>query len=117
MSFSIFTWWIISISWSIAFLIVVSIYLYANSRTNRREGSRTKWNTVKLVKDFVFVWVLLGLLLFYIVSINVGSSALFAAGNIVVEVMLILYIVDNRPKSPSKQHTHGHEHRLSPKNA
>ena len=50
------------------------------------------------VKDFVFVWVLLGLLIFYIVSIQIGSVLIFAAGNILVEVLLIAYLLRNRTK-------------------
>lgn len=99
MILDLFTWWIISISWSIAFLIVAGIYLYADSSTKRKENSRIKWNLVKLTKDFVFVWFLLGLLIFYIVSVKIGSSAIFAAGNIVVEAMLIAYVVRNRQKT------------------
>jgi amino acid transporter len=92
----LFAWWIISISWSIAFLIAVSIYLYGNSRTRRKESNQTAANRIRLGKDFVFVWVLLGLLVFYIVSVNKGSSVLFAAGNIVVEVILIIYLMKSR---------------------
>jgi len=91
-----FIWWIITISWSIAFLILVSIYLYGNSRTKRKESIRTTANRLRLGKDFVFVWVLLGLLVFYIVSVNIGSAVLFAAGNIVVEIILIVYLMKSR---------------------
>jgi len=91
----LFIWWIISISWSIAFLTAVSIYLYTKS-TKRNENNLTKPSKFKLAKDFVFVWILLGLLIFYIVSVNIGSAALFAAGNIVVEGILIAYLVKSR---------------------
>lgn len=91
-----FIWWIITISWSIAFLIAVSIYLYGNSKARRRESSQTAADRIRLGKDFVFVWVLLGLLVFYIVSVNIGSAVLFAAGNIVVEVILIVYLIKSR---------------------
>jgi len=73
-------------------LTLVSIYLYSNSKT-KRKGSRTKWNKVNLVKDFAFVWVLLGLLIFYIISVNIGSAIIFAVGNIIVEVILIIYLL------------------------
>jgi hypothetical protein len=59
-----FIWWIITISWSIAFAILVSIYIYGNNRTKRKESVRTTANRLRLVKDFVFVWVLIGLLVF-----------------------------------------------------
>jgi len=91
----LFIWWAITISGGIAFLISVSIYLYANSRTKRKE-SRTTTNRVKLGKDFVFVWVLIGLLAFYIVSVNIRSPVIFASGNIIVEAILIVYLVKNR---------------------
>ena len=94
----LFTWWIISISWSIAFLIITGIYLYADSSAKRKENSHIRWNLVKLTKDFVFVWFLLGLLIFYIVSVNLGSSIIFAVGNVIVEAMLIVYVVRNRQK-------------------
>ena len=97
-----FIWWIITISWSIAFLVLISIYLYRNSRTKRKENSRTTSNTVRLGKDFVFVWVLLCLLVFYIVSVNIGSAVVFAAGNIVVEAILIVYLVKNRHEKPKQ---------------
>jgi hypothetical protein len=85
-------WWIVSISWSAVFLIVVSIYLYA-SRSKKLAhgpiGTRIK------LSDFVFVFVLAGLLGLYIVSINRSSSVLFATGNMVVEVILIVYTLKN----------------------
>ncbi|MEM3449467.1 MAG: hypothetical protein QXP38_11450 [Nitrososphaerota archaeon] len=91
-----FIWWIITISWSIAFLILVSIYLYRKSRAKRKESIRTTANRLRLGKDFVFVWVLLGLLVFYIVSVNIGSAFLFAVGNIIVEIILIVYLMKSR---------------------
>jgi hypothetical protein len=48
--------------------------------------------------DFIFVWVLLGLLIFYIVSINIGSATVFAAGNIFVEALLVAYLLKNRKR-------------------
>lgn len=53
---------------------------------------------IGLVKDFVFVWVLVSLLIFYIISVQIGSAAIFAAGNIFVEVLLIIYLVKNKTK-------------------
>lgn len=99
----LFTWWVISISFSSVFLTLVSIYLYANSRPRRRESAQKKATKLRLGKDFMFVWVLLGLLVFYIFSIQLGAGALseeiFAIGNIVVEALLILYIVRNRTEN------------------
>ena len=91
-----FIWWIITISWSIAFLILVGIYLYAGSRKRCNESTRTNSSKLGFLTNFVFIWVLIGLLVFYIVSVNIGSSLIFAAGNIVVEVILIAYLMKNR---------------------
>jgi hypothetical protein len=92
----LFWWWVTCISWSIAFLVAVSIYLYRSSRTRRLESDRIERKRPKLRADFIFVWVLIGLLIMYIVSVNIGSAALFAAGNIVVESILLAYLVRNR---------------------
>ena len=102
----LFSWWVISISWSIVFLVLVSIYLYANSKTKRNMDKGETENRIKrLGKDFVFVWVLISLLVFYIVSVNVGSSALFAAGNIIIEVILIAYLAKSKYRSEQTQQT------------
>ena len=98
---NLFTWWIISISWSIAFMIITGIYLYVSSRAERKEDTE-KWSLVKAVKDFTFSWILVGLLIFYIITIYLSSSPLFAAGNVAVEVILILYIVKNRTKAHAR---------------
>ena len=90
----LFIWWVISISWSIIFLVIVSVFLYTKGKP--RENGKTKINAFKMIRDFAFVWILIGLLAFYIVSVNEGSSLFFAAGNIMVEVILILYVVRYR---------------------
>ena len=92
---NLLTWWIVSISWSALFLIAVSFYLYWKSRIPHTGLSR---GILGIAKDFVFVWVLAALLILYIATINNSSSILFAAGNIVVEVVLIFYTVKNRGK-------------------
>lgn len=91
----LFAWWAITISGGIAFLILVSVYLYANSRVARRESTGLIVRT-RLGRDFIFVWVLIGLLIFYIASVNIGSSLVFAAGNIMVEALLIIYLIRSR---------------------
>ena len=97
MQIDLFSWWVISISWSIVFLVLVSLYLYAKSKTKRDEDRGETGNRiVRLAKDFVFVWVLISLLVFYIISVNVGSSALFAAGNVVVEAILMIYLIKSK---------------------
>jgi len=45
---------------------------------------------------FMVLWVLVGLLAFYIVSVYFGSSTFFAVGNIIVEIILIVHVVRNR---------------------
>ena len=97
----LFLWWAASISGGSVFLTLVSIYLYVSSRAKRKdEGSMIK-KPSRILTDFVFVWVLLGLLVFYIVSINVGSAAIFAVGNIIVEILLLVYLVKNKQAESS----------------
>jgi uncharacterized membrane protein len=97
----LFAWWVICISWSAVFLTAVSVYLYVDSRKRKGHVGGARSSPVGVIEDFVFVWVLLGLLNLYIVSINRGSSILFAAGNIVVEVILIAYARKNKLLTPS----------------
>ncbi len=95
----LFDWWAISISWSIIFMSLAGIYIYADSKkkmARMKNRHHVKVTPVTVVKDFVFIWVLFALLILYIVSINAGSSTLFVAGNILTEVVLIIYAVKNR---------------------
>jgi hypothetical protein len=92
----LFAWWAITISAGSIFHTLVSIYLYANTRARREKSERATKNAISLMKNFVFVWVLLGLLIFYIVSIQIGSDIVFAAGNILVEAILIVYLIKNK---------------------
>jgi hypothetical protein len=75
-------------------LIAVSLYLYWDSRKRLAQGTRMI-GRVRL-RDFLFVWVLIGLLALYIVSISRSSSIIFAAGNLVVEAVLVLYTIRNK---------------------
>lgn len=84
--------WALSISWSAAFLIAVSIYLYAR----RKHRAPDRASTHVRLNDFVFVVVLASLLGLYIFSIDRTSSLIFAAGNIIVEVILVVYTVKNK---------------------
>jgi len=102
----LFVWWAISISFSIIFLTAVSIYLYIDSRSKRTDSERKKSamkSSVRLIESFTFVWVLLGLLIFYISSIQLGATTLtevvFAIGNVVVEILLLLYLIRNRKQN------------------
>jgi heme/copper-type cytochrome/quinol oxidase subunit 2 len=86
---NLFGWWIATITWSIAFPIVVSVYLYR--RRPRKQPANAERRFGRL-RDFTFVWFLLGLLAFYVISVSQGSALLFAVGNIVVEALLLLYV-------------------------
>ena len=85
----LFDWWIATITWSIAFPIAVSLYLY---RRRPSKQPKTPGRKLGLERDFSFVWFLAGLLVFYIVTVSQGSAFLFAVGNIVVEALLLLYV-------------------------
>jgi amino acid transporter len=111
-AFDLFAWWALSISFSSIFLAVISIYLYSGSRTKRTDRAEEQAkgaNTVKLVKNFAFVWVLLGLLVFYIFSVQLGagtfSELVFAFGNIIVEVLLVFYLLRARENRPAENST------------
>jgi hypothetical protein len=97
----LFLWWAASISGGSVFLTLVSIYLYVSTRAKRKDEASMRKKPSRILKDFVFVWVLLGLLVFYIVSINVGSAAIFAVGNIIVEILLLVYLVKNKQAESS----------------
>jgi hypothetical protein len=97
---TLFDWYVITISWSIVFLIVASIFIYSRRRV--APGSvRTHASISQIIRDFTFVWILISLLFFYIVTVMVVSDLLFAAGNIVIELLLLIYVYRNRPKKTS----------------
>ena len=88
---NLFLWWEVSIIWCTAFLAVASIYLYADSARKKRSEKFAKPKS--MLENFVFVWILLALLGLYIVTITSASQPIFIAGNLIVEVLLILYIM------------------------
>jgi uncharacterized membrane protein len=92
----LFDWWALSISFSVVFMTLVAIFLYSNSRGRRRKENQDTGKKRRLSSNFFFVWVLLGLLVLYIASINIGSYNLFAVGNVVIELILIVYLIENR---------------------
>lgn len=97
-------WWAISISWSAFFLIAVSIYLYLSRKKRVANSAAPEETKRKWPVDFIFVWVLASLLGLYILSIFIGSSLIFAVGNVVVEVFLVIYAIRNtsvKSKRPS----------------
>ena len=95
----LFGWWISSITFNIIFVIFASIYLYRRRKTAPLAGSGGK--VARWVKDFTFVWILLGLLILYVVSVGQGSYVLFAAGNIAIEIILIYYVVRSGSTRPN----------------
>jgi TRAP-type C4-dicarboxylate transport system permease large subunit len=92
---NLFVWWAAIISGGSIFQVLVAIYIYIKQRKRRKESKKIA-NNVDLLKNFIFVWILIGLLVFYIISIKIGSANLFAAGNIFVEVILIIYLMKNK---------------------
>jgi len=94
----LFIWWAVCITWGIVFLTAVSIYLYGGQIVRMRNLSQNSAKVTRIGRDFIFVWVLLSLLVFYIVTINIGSAPIFAVGNIVVEGLLLIYLFRNRYK-------------------
>jgi hypothetical protein len=95
----LFTWWAATITWSTVFLTLISIYLYIDSAKRRKQVGQKGQGAGKLVRDFTFVWVLLGLLFLYIVTIDQNSATMFAVGNIVVEILLLIYLWMNKSQS------------------
>ena len=94
-SFGLFELWEVTITWSIAFLLLVSFYLYGK-RKRPAVTEQVRTGHVKFWADFTFVWVLVFLLVFYIVTIDLRSSFLFAIGNVTVELILVYYIMKSR---------------------
>jgi len=94
----LFQWWAATISAGTIFLALVGVYLYFDSRKKRKSDVKGTSRLIRVLKDFFFVWVLLGLLIFYIISIDVGSDVLFAVGNIFVEILLLVYLLKNRTR-------------------
>jgi hypothetical protein len=88
---NIFLWWEVSIIWCTAFLTVAAIYLYADSA--RKNGSERLAKPRNVLENFVFVWILLALLGLYIITITSASQPIFVAGNLIVEIVLIVYIL------------------------
>jgi hypothetical protein len=97
---TLFDWYVITISWSIVFLIVASIFLFAKRRV-AADSKQAHPSISLIIRDFTFVWVLLSLLVFYIVTVIVRSDIFFAVGNLIFELLLLLYVYRNRPKKTS----------------
>jgi Flp pilus assembly protein TadB len=74
----------------------VYLYVLVFQIPHRKATDSRSLGAQRFVIDFIFVWVLLGILVFYIMSIAIGSALIFAAGNILVEALLIIYLLENR---------------------
>ena len=99
----LFQWWAATITAGTVFLVLVAVYLYADSKKKRRSIHEKRGSKLKrVVTDFFFVWVLFGLLVFYIVSIDIGSEVIFAVGNVLVEVLLFLYLIASWKRNPKE---------------
>jgi hypothetical protein len=94
-AFGLFELWEVTITWSIAFLLLVSFFLYGK-RKRPAGAEHVRVGPRKFLEDFTFVWVLMFLLAFYIVTIDLRSSVLFAVGNVFVELFLVYYILKSR---------------------
>jgi hypothetical protein len=68
----------------------------------RAYKTQLKATAGRIAKDFIFIWILLGLLVFYIFSVRLGTGrvpeVVFAGGNIAVEALLVFYLFKNREK-------------------
>jgi hypothetical protein len=96
----LFVWWAATISAGSLFLVAVSMYLFLGSlKKQGGAAGQTNWSIFRIGVSFTFVWALLGLLVLYLVSVNRGSSILFAGGNILFEAILILYVLKNRTRA------------------
>jgi hypothetical protein len=95
----LFTWWAIVIGAGIGFIVIVSVYLYVSQLKKLKENTQTKTGIIRIGKDFVFVWVTLILLTLYIVSIGNSSSLIFALGNIIIEIFMVIVLLKNKSKS------------------
>jgi len=87
---SLFLWWEASIVWCTLFIVIVSLYLYANAKHKRHEKHI---NPATTVANFTFVWTIIALLGLYILTATQTSQTIFVLGNIIVEAFLLLYTV------------------------
>ena len=85
---NLFSWWAVTITTGIMFLVVVSSAIYYW----RKRPVSSKGSVPKVIRDFAFVWALMILLILYLISINLGSYLLFMAWNVVVEALLLVYV-------------------------
>ena len=101
----LYLWWAICISFSILFITLIAVYVYASNKAKRKDEALVPNRVARIVRNFVFVWALIGLLVFYLVSVLIVSILLFAIGNIIVETLLLIYLVINRSKESEIEST------------
>src|SRR5271157_5865602 len=65
----LFWWWAVCISFCILFITLIAVYVYAANRVKRKEDAPASHRVSKIARNFMFVWILLGLLMFYYVSV------------------------------------------------
>ncbi len=89
----LFIWWAGTITAGILFLVIVSIVLYFTSGNVVVRDRNPIRLVAKALKNYAFVWVLLGLLALYLVSIDRQDYNLFAAGNVISEIFIFAYLL------------------------
>jgi hypothetical protein len=76
------------------------------SISKRKQSAEGGAGWFRLGGNFVFIYVLLGLLVFYILSVQLGAGSLseevFAVGNIIVEALLVFYLIRNGRRGSEK---------------
>ena len=93
----LFIWWAGIITFGILFLVCVSAVLYVLSKKKGEAKSTGLVNgLLSTAKNYAFVWVLLTLLVLYLISIDGQNYQMFAAGNVIIEVLVFSYLVITR---------------------
>ena len=94
---NLFVWWAGTITFGILFLVCVSVVLFLSSKKKEKVAKRGIINGLILTaRNYAFVWVLLTLLVLYLVSIDGQNYLMFAAGNVVIEVLVFGYLIATR---------------------
>ncbi|MGD0803228.1 MAG: hypothetical protein ABSA11_04050 [Candidatus Bathyarchaeia archaeon] len=92
----LFVWWAGTITFGILFIVCVSAVLYLLSKKKVVASTSIVNGLILTAKNYAFVWVLLTLLVLYLVSIDGQNYLMFAAGNVVIEVLVFGYLLATR---------------------
>jgi len=92
----LFVWWAGTITFGILFIVCVSAVLYLLSKKKVVASTGIVNGLILTAKNYAFVWVLLTLLVLYLVSIDGQNYLMFAAGNVVIEVLVFGYLLATR---------------------